>query len=176
MTMADAAVATEPASQTERTPSGGKVPLARKDSLLNSAAPDFVPCKLRCSTDRTVSELEEGGHCLSESRCLDGLHRVSMPNVHAWSIRSTCILLAWRSVSPCKCSDDRNIASCAVTFSPANGICTPSSTSCWYWDGLQWHVSPHLGKESSGGSSWSSPVWHLTSVENAARLTFTQAL
>lgn len=59
-------------------------------------------------------------------------------------------------------------ASCAVTFSPANGICTPSSTSCWYWDGLQWHVSPHLGKDSSGGSSWSSPVRHLTCHDHAA--------
>lgn len=70
VTMAEAAVATEEASLPEHTPVSRKVALARKDSRLNSAAPDFVPGKLRCSVDRTVSGLDEGADSLSESRCL----------------------------------------------------------------------------------------------------------
>lgn len=44
-----------------------------------------------------------------------------------------------------------------VKFSPANGVCTPSSTTCWYWDGHGWHFSPHIGKGASPCSSWGSP-------------------
>lgn len=47
---------------------------------------------------------------------------------------------------------------CAVKFSPANGVCTPSSTTCWYWDGYGWQFSPQLRKFGSPCSSWGSPV------------------
>lgn len=59
----------------------------------------------------------------------------------------------------------------AVKFSPANGVCTPTSTSCWVWDSSTqgWYWSPHFVKGGrSPAGSWSPVRLEKPSLQGAA--------